>query len=750
MSSSGLDLALGVYFLVVVVLTSPLSGNTESSTNCDINPTERLTDFAATTRHLQEDAITISPKTTTGYVGGNISANATIPLPDGCTGPIIFVNDYKLSTPCTNLIIYHGADGREHLIYTINGVEHSVNGTRIDVCIFCMDHYECFVPAYFYVKGRPNIMNNDILIKVTCNEVVITGNIDKDARLTVEIKDSSNVTIYKEDSLTLPHSINGSVFNPRDEYQLTAVATNKAGDSNPLTYNLNFDVNMTADFSIGSTAVKYVNDTVKALFYITVNKSCSLLYLDYLNVESSCLAGGHALLYLNESFSFLLDLLMDQQQCVIDIELKTTKKEAIVDTSRIPNIRIWPRVTHDGYYSINATLLNGVTGVMVQVLYLNGTVFFKQPILRNSLHHYAIANSSTQLSNGTFNVFVYPLLSDGRSFDSNHTAMNFSVTCTMSHDPSDDTPTTKKRNVPVGLIVIVLISVIFALLLIVAIIVVILLGVGARRLRRTRRYAPHQGRRDDGGGGDDGGGEGGNEGRVDEGGAVLRGMNRDVDIEINDVVANRSGNEENNDIGQRQVQVNNVENGDNTVNTGDESINTPTPSLHNGGQIEPATADKHKESATVDSASAQNSLAKPMEATEVGEGDGRPVVISTGQSCRPPAAQDTTCSSEAYSWTELLPQNVVPSKSTSILDVFKKKKTHQGHDQPVPQNEGLDQLQRDDFPLSEPIAGTDCETKPNFVPGMVRQGSIQVDDAAASSQQVYVSPASSLNTHQLN
>ena len=125
-----------------------------------------------------------------------------------------------------------------------------------------------------------------------------------------------------------------------------------------------------------------------------------------------------------------------------------------VDTSRIFNIRIWPRVTHNGYYSINATLLNGVTGVMVQVLYLNGTVLFNQSILRDSSHNYVIANSSTRLPNGTFNVSVYPLLSDGRSFDSNYTAMNFSITCMMSDDPSDDpsddTPTNEpeKENVP--------------------------------------------------------------------------------------------------------------------------------------------------------------------------------------------------------------------------------------------------------------------------------------------------------------
>uniref|UniRef100_A0A1X7TZU5 Ig-like domain-containing protein n=1 Tax=Amphimedon queenslandica TaxID=400682 RepID=A0A1X7TZU5_AMPQE len=410
------------------------------------------------------------------------------------------------------------------------------------------------------------------------------------------------------------------------------------------------------------------------------------------------------------------------------------------NTSRIPNIRIWPRVTHDGYYSINATLLNGVTGVMVQVLYLNGTVFFNQSIVRDSLHHYAIANSSTRLPNGTFDVFVYPLLSDGRSFDSNHTAMNFSVTCTMSHDPSDDpsddTPTTKKRNVPVGLIVTVLICAL--VLLIVAIIAAILLGVRMRHRRGRHQWTLHPhpnegGRRDDGGGGDDGG-------------AVLRQINGG-DIEINNVVANRSCNEENNDIGQRQVQVDNVENGDNTVNTGDESINTSTPSLYNGGQIEPATADKHEESATVDNASAQSNLTKPTEATEVGKEDGP--VIPADQSCGLPTAQDTTCSSEVNSLSTLLPQDDFPPKSTPTWGIFKKK-THQGHDHPVLPNEDLDQLQGDDFALPEPIAGTDNEEKPDVVHGIMgRQQSIPVEDQDATSRFEYYSPTSSLNTCQL-
>ena len=148
----------------------------------------------------------------------------------------------------------------------------------------------------FFILGRPNITNDDILIKVTCNEVVITGSIDKDVTLTVEIKDSSNITIYKEESLTLPHSVNGSLLNPRDEYQLTLVASNKAGDSNPLIYGFDFDVNgkfyknytdnsfifksTVTDFDIRSATVKYVNNIIKLYLDITVSGTITSLTCD--------------------------------------------------------------------------------------------------------------------------------------------------------------------------------------------------------------------------------------------------------------------------------------------------------------------------------------------------------------------------------------------------------------------------------------------------------------------------------------
>ena len=112
----------------------------------------------------------------------------------------------------------------------------------------------------------------------------------------VEIKDSFNITIYKEDGLTLPHSVNGSLFNPRNEYQLTLVASNKAGDSNSLIYEFDFDVNgkfyknytdnsfifksTVTDFNIGSATVKYVNNIIKLYLHITVSGIITSLTCD--------------------------------------------------------------------------------------------------------------------------------------------------------------------------------------------------------------------------------------------------------------------------------------------------------------------------------------------------------------------------------------------------------------------------------------------------------------------------------------
>ena len=84
-------------------------------------------------------------------------------------------------------------------------------------------------------------------------------------------------------------------------------------------------------------------------------------------------------------------------------------------------------------------------------------------------------------------------------------------------------------------------------------------------------------------------------------------------------------------------------------------------------------------------------------------------VISAVQSCVPPTPQD---SSDVNSLTVLLPQNDVPSKNTSKLNLFKKKKD-QGQGQPLSPNDGSDLLQGDDFPLSQAIADMEYETKPN-------------------------------------
>lgn len=99
------------------------------------------------------DSTNIGPKNTTGYIGGNISINATVRIcPRGIL--TLFVNDHKLSQPCTSLSINSEANGLEHLLYTINGLQVANNNTRVDVCVHCGSYYECFLPAYFNVKGK--------------------------------------------------------------------------------------------------------------------------------------------------------------------------------------------------------------------------------------------------------------------------------------------------------------------------------------------------------------------------------------------------------------------------------------------------------------------------------------------------------------------------------------------------------------------------------------------------------------------
>lgn len=117
-------------------------------------------------------------------------------------------------------------------------------------------------------------------------------------------------------------------------------------------------------------------------------------------------------------------------------------------TTPISDISIYPNVTTDGYVNINATLLDGVAGIMIIIKYTNGSVYLSQPILRNSPNvSYACANNTKPLTNGNFYLDIYMLKDDRRSFNvSLPIQQNFSITCHMPR--GNDSPGGKKKGFP--------------------------------------------------------------------------------------------------------------------------------------------------------------------------------------------------------------------------------------------------------------------------------------------------------------
>uniref|UniRef100_A0A1X7SK02 Uncharacterized protein n=1 Tax=Amphimedon queenslandica TaxID=400682 RepID=A0A1X7SK02_AMPQE len=103
--------------------------------------------------------------------------------------------------------------------------------------------------------------------------------------------------------------------------------------------------------------------------------------------------------------------------CGLTVEAGTLQVHKSINTTAVTSFTVTSHVTLDGYFHVNATLQKGVTGIMMQVQYINGTLFFKQPILRKPSSDYAGANNTRPLPNGTFYLSIYMLKSDGVSFD---------------------------------------------------------------------------------------------------------------------------------------------------------------------------------------------------------------------------------------------------------------------------------------------------------------------------------------------
>ncbi|XP_019861321.1 PREDICTED: pollen-specific leucine-rich repeat extensin-like protein 1 [Amphimedon queenslandica] len=103
--------------------------------------------------------------------------------------------------------------------------------------------------------------------------------------------------------------------------------------------------------------------------------------------------------------------------CGLTVEAGTLQVHKSINTTAVTSFTVTSHVTLDGYFHVNATLQKGVTGIVMQVQYINGTLFFNQPILRKPSSDYAGANNTRPLPNGTFYLSIYMLKSDGVSFD---------------------------------------------------------------------------------------------------------------------------------------------------------------------------------------------------------------------------------------------------------------------------------------------------------------------------------------------
>lgn len=103
------------------------------------------------------------------------------------------------------------------------------------------------------------------------------------------------------------------------------------------------------------------------------------------------------------------------------------------------NVTIYPHETSDGYFWTNATLLRGVTGVVVQVINANGSMQFEQRINRSGS-----VRSTIRLPRGNYTVKVYQKMNSGTFNVSRPIKTGILLQCIMEEDttitPTSTTP----------------------------------------------------------------------------------------------------------------------------------------------------------------------------------------------------------------------------------------------------------------------------------------------------------------------
>ncbi|XP_019856510.1 PREDICTED: uncharacterized protein LOC109585024 [Amphimedon queenslandica] len=364
-----------------------------------VNQTPNCTNFSGVDNRLAPQNVTVQ----TGE-------NATFTSKSTCHSMKVYVNGCEASRDSVRL----SSDGdMTTLTYTAINASLDESGSSVEFIMFC-NGPSCYHKVYLTVLDPP-IEPANVTVNTTCSGFNISF-ISSDATV-VTVTSSNGTMIYNgtlEPSVNFIE-INNSIRN-NEVYELRLKSYNEVGQSKYIIENINTDINIVS-FEISDVSIKYVNDVPQANVTLNVDNDCILSVPCTVDVKCACLSNTSQSIFLNGIYQFVLNLVNYKEMCGLTVEAGTLQVHKLINTTAVTSFTVTSHVTIDGYFHVNATLQKGVTGIMMQVQYINGTLFFKQPILRKPSSDYAGANNTRPLPNGTFYLSIYMLKSDGVSFD---------------------------------------------------------------------------------------------------------------------------------------------------------------------------------------------------------------------------------------------------------------------------------------------------------------------------------------------
>ncbi|XP_019857482.1 PREDICTED: uncharacterized protein LOC100638822 [Amphimedon queenslandica] len=393
----------------------------------------------------------LGPLNATEYVGGTTTFTGTVPATcsllrlyiDGCYSSKINVN-------ITNI-----GNNMKRLSYVTPVLNMSHDGTAYDICTHCGgDRYECFPTATLKVKDKPVLNVNAI---ATCNGIQVEGQKDNDTVIMATVKDSLNHTVLHCNISSLPNSINYTVLPPDIDFNIEFAGVNPAGVGEPLEQAVSFE-NLIY-FKIKLVKVLYEDNKVKAIIRFAFDNTCIMSRAHAMHVKSTCAVGGSRSFSISNSNTITVDMLQSRRKCTFTLSSgKTSHTTAFYDTRPV-TATIRPHNTTDGYFNFTGRLLQGVLGIVIQIVRSNNTIHSTQYVPRDSPHNNQIKGSNTkQLEDGNYRVNIY-LMKANKTFDPSSLIKTIQMYCiisTATNTMSITTPETRihtRKELAIGLII---------------------------------------------------------------------------------------------------------------------------------------------------------------------------------------------------------------------------------------------------------------------------------------------------------